>query len=534
MSSRRHPLTYWRTRLEAQIDLDQLMQGCCQALMELSGADRCSIMVLDHNGEELAVRWAQGVRVAPPATPQRRMTFRVGEGLCGWVARAQKPLCSFKVDQETRFVPHQQPTPGFRPVKGLCCLPLVANGRTVGVANLSTFSSTRRFCWTRRPEAQRFLDQLSQVIAQATVLREAELVSSRWHRLAKATAETVTHVSHEVRTPLTLITESAQQLLDGLAGPLAPSQKQLVTIVRSQARRMLTLANELLDLSKIEAGRLAIARAPLDLAEVVREVAGHYEPLIAPRRLVVQCPPAPPVYGDRARLTQVVENLLTNAIKYTPPTGTITLTLQAPSRQVELRVSDTGRGIPKRDQRHIFEKFYQVKAPIHAAVHGTGMGLTIVKEIVQLHGGTIRVVSTPGHGTTFIVRLPAFHPELALVEEFHAMRDRAARDGASVGCQVFLAAPGTVVEWTKVIEVLRQHVAREDRVLPHEGGELVALLSVSDPEGFRAMRRRLEGVLAVHPELFPGGRMRWGWALVPQEATELTAALKLAEQRARG
>ncbi len=533
MSSPRRSLTYWLARLEAQLDLDRLMQGCCQALMELSGADRCSIMVLDHNGEELAVRWAQGIRVALPAAPQRRMTFRIGEGLCGWVARAQKPLCSFNVEQETRFVPHQQPTPGFRPVKGLCCLPLVADGRTVGVANLSTFSSKRRFCWTRRPEAQRFLDQLSQVIAQATVLREAELVSSRWSRLAKTMSETIAQVSHEVRTPLTLVTESAQQLLDGLAGPLAPPQKQLVTIVRSQARRMLTFANELLDLSKIEAGRLAMARAPLDLAELLREVAGHYEPLVAPRRLLIQCPTAPPVYGDRARLTQVVENLLTNAVKYTPPTGKITLAIRPQARHVEFRVMDTGRGIPKRDQRHLFEKFYQVKVPVQTVVRGTGLGLTIVKEIVQLHGGTIRVSSTPGHGTTFIVHLPIYDAALALAEEFRVMRDRASRDGASVGCQVFRAAPGATVEWPKVIEVLRQQVAREDRILLHERGEVVALLSVSDPEGFRAMRRRLEGVLAAHSELFPAGGVRWGWALVPQEATELAAALKLAERRAR-
>ena len=527
-------LTDWLHRLETQLDLDRLIQGCCQALMELTGAERCSIMVLDRDGAEaLSVRWAVGVRARPP-TGRERVRFRVGEGLCGWVARSQRPYCSFNVAADPRFVPYHAPRHGFRPVKAICCLPLVVKGQTVGVANLSTFSPTRKFRWVRRRSAQQFLDRLSGVIAQAMRLRDAETTSHRWTRLAKATSDAVAQVSHEVRTPLTVITEAAQQLLDRYGGVLSPQQQQLAQLIKAQADRMLKLVTELLDLARIGAGRLALARQPLDLAEVIQEVRSRYEPLVAPRRLRVQLEPAPAVYGDRSRLIQVAENLVTNAVKFTPPTGTITLALRARRHSVELGVSDTGRGIPKRDQQRLFEKFFQSAVPATLNVRGTGLGLVIVKEVVTLHGGMIRVASAPGRGTTFTVSLPIYSPAFALAEEFCVMREQAARDGATLVCQVFRAEPGTSVEWPQLIELLRQHVSRRDRVLLHADGGLVVLLAVSDPEGAPAVRRRLEEVLGGHPALIPPSAVHGGWALVPQEATELPAALRLAETRARG
>src|SRR5262245_24601918 len=119
----------WLRRLEGQLDVEALVLDCCKALMELSGADRCSIMVLDSGTDELIVRWAQGVRVKPYG----KSRFRVGEGLCGWVARSQKPLFSFDVVKERRFMP--QPAAGggrFKQVKSIHCVPLIHHGRTIG------------------------------------------------------------------------------------------------------------------------------------------------------------------------------------------------------------------------------------------------------------------------------------------------------------------------------------------------------------------------------------------------------------------
>ncbi|MBI3318809.1 MAG: GAF domain-containing sensor histidine kinase [Candidatus Omnitrophica bacterium] len=520
-------LDRWMDRLKAQLDLEPLMEGCCQALLEMSGADRCSIMVLDTDSEELVVRWAQGARVKPYG----RSRFRVGEGICGWVARSQKPMFSFDASRELRFVPHPAANHGFQKVKAICCVPLVSEGRTVGVINLSSFKGgdRLRYC-VRQRFSKKFLEQLAKVISQATLLREAEAASQRWRRLYKSTSESVAQVSHEVRTPLTLILEGVQQVLDGFGGPPTPGQRQILTMVRSQADRMLKLITNLLDLSRIEAGRMDLQRKPLDLAGLIGEVSTQYAPLLAPRRFTWKPEPLPPVYGDRLRLGQVVENLLTNAVKYTLPSGSITLTLKARGHSAELSVADTGVGISKREQRRLFEKFFQTKIPNQLGVRGTGLGLAITKEIIQLHGGTIRVASETGRGAAFTVSIPFYHPAFALTEEFRALREHAAREGSCLGLQVLVCPEENLSSRERIQEFLQRQISRGDKVLAHPEGALL-LLSVMDPHSFPVMRQRLEGALRIHLGSERAASIRWGWALIPQEETELAAALALARQR---
>lgn len=519
----------WLSRLEEQLNLEQLMENCCQALLELSGADRCSIMVLDSDTDQLTVRWAQGSRVKPKGGS---LKFRMGEGLCGWVARSQKAYCSLDATREPRFVPQKTRARKFRQVKTLCCLPLVAQGRTVGVVNLSSFSSAQKFPWIRQVKARRFLDRLAQVIAHATLLREAQVVTDRLRQQAKTTSETVAQVSHEVRTPLALMMEAAQQLLDGFGGPLTEEHQMRVQMIKSQADRMLRLVTELLDISRIEAGRLALQREELSLADVIQDVRSRYQPLVSPRTLKIETDSVPTIYGDRTRLTQVVENLLTNAVKFTPPNGSITVRLKTRGRSAELAVEDTGVGISSKDQKRLFQKFIQLKVPASLGARGTGLGLTIVKEVVHLHEGSVHVSSEQGQGTTFTVQLPLYTPSLALAQEFRVMREQAAREGRALAVQLLRAKPGAKVPFQKVRELLAKQVARDDRILEYPGGGL-AVFSVLDASGLPAMRRRLEENLSRHPDGFLG-RIGWGWALVPKEETTLPGVLNLAERRCEG
>ena len=520
----------WLGRLEAQLDLAPLMEGCCRALLDLTGADRCSIMVLDSDTEQLVVRWAHGARVKLKGSG---LKFRMGEGLCGWVARSQKAFCSVDASREPRFVPPAPAHRRFRPVKAICCLPLVTEGRTVGVVNLSSFNPSRRFRWTQTGAAKRFLDRLARVISQTTQLREAEAVTQRLRRQAKATSETVAQVSHEVRTPLALINEAAQQMLDGLGGALSEDQGRLARLIKAQADRMLKLVSELLDLSRIEAGRLSLQREPLDIAEVVREVQLRYGLLVAPRKLILALDPVPPVYADRNRLAQVIENLLTNAVKFTPTDGTITVGLKPRGRCAELAVADTGIGIPPKEQRRLFEKFAQLKVPAALNARGTGLGLAIVKEIVQLHGGTVRVESQQGKGATFTVSLPLYSASFALTEEFRVMREHAAREGRVLAVQLLQAKPGRPMPAEKAAQLLRKMVSSEDRILENPGGGIL-LLSVLEAEGFEALRGRIQEALGGRPEGLNLRDLSWGWAMVPREETTLPGVLALAARRACG
>ncbi len=528
MRGRSQTLDQWLNRLETQLQLDRLMVGCCQALLEFSGADRCSIMVLDNKSEELVVRWAQGSRVKP-RNLQPNLKFRVGEGLCGWVARSQKAFCTVDATKEPRFLPFREKEAArLRPVRAICCLPLVLEGRTVGVVNLSSLSSSKKFRRVQGSEVHRFLNRLGRVIGQATLLHEMEASSRRFRAMAKATSQTVAQVSHEVRTPLSLITEGTQQLLDGLVGELTPPLQERVLFIKHQADRMLQLVTELLDISRIEAGRLVPHRQPMKLDSVIEEVRRSYEPLVAPRRLTLELDPVPPVYADRMRVAQILENLLTNAVKFTPPEGSITLRLSARGSSAELAVSDTGIGISKGEQRRLFEKFFQPKTPASFAHRGTGLGLAIVKEIVQLHGGTIRVSSEPNRGTTFIVSLPLYTPAFALTEEFRVMREQAAREGVSL---VFQLLRNGSIDRPEVVDLLRRHLAREDRVLVNPQGGGLAILSVCDPAGSQALRRRLEDLLASKPEWVDLKNLRWSSVLVPQESSELAGVIQMAHQR---
>lgn len=521
---------HWLERLESQLDFEALMRGCCRAFLDLSGADRCSIMALDSDTDDLVVRWADGVRV------KRRgegLKFRVGEGLCGWVARSQKAFCSADAAREPRFMPRSGTGRSFRPIRSICCLPLVVQGQTVGVVNLSSFSSSRRFKWAGGAEGRRFLDRLARVILQIALLNEARAVTERLRRQAKATSETVAQVSHEVRTPLTLITEAAQQLLDGFGGKLLPDQERLAGIIQAQGDRMLKLVTELLDLSRIEAGRLSLRREPVDLAQVVTDVRGRYGMLVSPRRLEVELDSVPPVYGDPIRLTQVAENLLTNAVKFTPPEGSITFRLIARGHSAELSVMDSGMGIPPRERQRLFQKFSQLKTPAGMGARGTGLGLAIVKEIVQLHGGAVRVDSKAGKGASFTVSLPVYSPTFALTEEFRMLREQAAREGRILAFQLIRRQGAPMDSLARLRKLLGEHVSREDRVLENPAGG-VAVLSVLDAQGFQAMRRRLEDLLRQHPERRPAGGLSWGWALVPKEETSLHGVLELAEKRLLG
>lgn len=522
----------WLTRLGAQLEMEPLMQGCCRALLELSGAHRCSIMVLESDTEHLSVRWAHGSRVQPKVG---KLRFRVGEGLCGWVARSQKAFCSVDATKEPRFLPQDRKDRHFRPVRTLCCLPLVVEGRTVGVVNLSSFSSSKKFNWIRTPSARQFLNRLSRVIAQATLLHEAQAVTERLRQQAKTTSETVAQVSHEVRTPLALILEGSQQLLDGLTGALQPLQRDQVGRIWAQADRMLKLVTELLDLSRIEAGRLALERGEMDLAEVVRDVVDRYGVLVAPRKLNFEVDSVPAIYGDRNRLTQVLENLVTNAVKFTPAHGSITIALATHGRWAQLAVSDTGVGIAPKDRKRLFEKFSQLKVPSSLGARGTGLGLTIVKEVTHLHGGTVHVASKPGKGTTFIVTLPLYNPTFAIGEEFRVLREQAAREGRALAVQLLLlrAEPDEKVAFRKLKELIGRQVSREDRIL-ESPGEGILILSVMDPEGLPMMRDRIKQVLQAHPGEVPPSGFRWGGVLVPKEETTLQGVWALARERAAG
>jgi two-component system phosphate regulon sensor histidine kinase PhoR len=233
---------------------------------------------------------------------------------------------------------------------------------------------------------------------------------SEIRRLERVRRDFVANVSHELRTPLTAVQGFAETLLSGaLEDPNA--SRRFLEIIREHAARLGRLTDDLLKLSAIEAGKLTLQTRAVSVAnlfEVCLETARH---LAAGKKLELcaeDTSGVPPMRGDLMRLQEVLQNLLDNAVQYTPPGGRITLRAWRENCDVVMCVEDTGIGIPHAEQERIFERFYRVDAARSREAGGTGLGLSIARHIIEAHGGRIWVESEVGHGSRFFVAIPGW------------------------------------------------------------------------------------------------------------------------------
>lgn len=230
----------------------------------------------------------------------------------------------------------------------------------------------------------------------------------------RAKSEFVSTVSHELRTPLTSIKGYADLIHAGAVGPINDHQQRFLGIIKSNADRLTALINDLLDVSRIESGRVKLKVEPQSLSEIVREVAVSLREQVEGKglRLELALPDSmPEVMGDRVRLNQIVTNIVSNAYKYTDE-GWVRISLCPLQGAIRLDVADSGIGVSTEDQSRIFEKFYRADTPIMEGRGGTGLGLAITKELVELHGGRLWVKSELGVGSTFTVVLPTAAQDL--------------------------------------------------------------------------------------------------------------------------
>jgi signal transduction histidine kinase len=233
---------------------------------------------------------------------------------------------------------------------------------------------------------------------------------TRFRLLDQIKSDLVATVSHELKTPLTSVRLVLHLLLEETVGPLTPKQAELLIDARDNAERLLNMIEHLLALARLEAGQAAVAPGPQSPRALLEAAAEAARPRAESRHvnLTVQSPPdLPAVAADPQRLGHALNNLVDNALTFTPPGGSITLSAGQPrAGEVELRVADTGAGIPPEHLPHVFERFFRV--PGQSPVRGTGLGLAIVREIVTAHRGRVACESKPGQGTVFTLTLPAW------------------------------------------------------------------------------------------------------------------------------
>ena len=396
--------------VSSSLDLYTVLNTIIERAVELSGAHAGAINELDEATGTLPPRAAPNVEelLELPAP-------RLGEGAVGRAAATRAPVQIPDITVPGAYTGVLLDALAHLQIRALLAVPMVQEDRVLG-----TLVVARRTPGEFPPETVRVLQALGTqsaiAIRNARLFREIEDKRRELEAANRHKSEFLANMSHELRTPLNAVIGFSEVLGERMFGDLNDKQAEYVNDIHDSGRHLLSLINDILDLSKIEAGameldvsRFALVPALDNAVSLVKERAGR-RGISLQERLEEGLGE---IEGDERKLKQILLNLLSNAIKFTAEGGTVTLEASRDDGAVTIAVRDTGVGISEEDQAVIFEEFRQVGADYARKVEGTGLGLTLTKRFVEMHGGTISVESEPGAGSTFHVRLPLRPAEAA-------------------------------------------------------------------------------------------------------------------------
>jgi signal transduction histidine kinase/DNA-binding response OmpR family regulator len=397
--------------------LQETLQAAAEVLATEWKGTEIALQLIDEGKSTLEMKASVGY----PRDGGADLDLPLGKGITGWVAKHGKPALAPDVRQDSRYY---EASPSTR---SELCVPMTTGGKIIGTLNVES-PKINAFSADDQRLLTTLASNLAILIERARLFEEVEAARAELEQRAKALeganarlkeldrlkSQFLANMSHELRTPLNSVIGFSEVLIDGLLGEMPPEQKECVENILLSGEHLMALINDVLDLSKIEAGHMELAPRPLDVKGLIEDVEKTVEPMFKEKSqaLTIDCQDDhPPLTADRVRLRQILLNLLSNAHKFTPNGGEITLSCSlVDDATMGFSVVDTGVGIKPEDQEIIFEEFRQADGTAAREVEGTGLGLAISKRLVEMHDGSIWLESDYGEGTTFSFLLPLDGP----------------------------------------------------------------------------------------------------------------------------
>jgi PAS domain S-box-containing protein len=387
------------TAAAANLKVEDLLWSVANLTKEAFGLYHAHIYLLDEAGENLVLAAGAGDPGRQMVAEGRSIPFDRQDSLVATAARTRKGVIANDVTQAENFLPN----PLLPETKSEMAIPMIVGDQLLGVLDVQS-ARVNRF-------TEEDVQVKSILAAQVAIAINNARLFTQAREADRLKSEFLASMSHELRTPLNSIIGYSEVLLDGIDGELSDDATEDVRAIHGSGQHLLSIINDILDLAKIEAGRMAIDRQPVELSQFVHEIVRSGQILIKdkPVRLeLVEHDAIPPVYADSVRLRQIIWNLLSNAVKFTEAGSVTVSTGMQDEKYAYVEVTDTGIGIKKEHLPLIFEQFRQVDGSSTRRAGGTGLGLNITRHLVHMHHGEIFVESEFGKGSTFRFTLPIY------------------------------------------------------------------------------------------------------------------------------
>ena len=482
----------------SSLELKETIDFMLKAASDLVACDAATVFLLDDDGRSLSA-----IATFPfTESVDRVATFELGEGIVGWAAEARKVVSVVDATKDSRF----KNLPMAHAPRSTLVMPLQSPQRLVGALTMAR-REVRPFTSVEQALMQVIANQAAisidnarlharqtvQLAQIAEQKRELERSYAQINEISRLKSEFLANMSHELRTPLNAILGFSEILKDNLVALGEEQRHECLENIHTSGKHLLELVNDVLDLSKIEAGRMELSYDEFFVNNAVREVHNVIRSLSERREIDLAIDVEPEnleVRADKSKFKQVLYNLLSNAIKFTAQGGRVWVSARVEGgNTLVVDVGDTGVGIPREHHELIFSEFYQVDSVTTRQVEGTGLGLSLTRRIVELHGGRLGLDSEPGRGSVFTFRLPLAglqasdtgpHNRILLVEDNRSNRELATMVLTNGGFEVDIAVDGN--EGLHKARTSLYDLVLMDVELPGIDGLTVTRMLKSDPK----------------------------------------------------